>query len=144
MGQGKICPSPPEITVPSRGDGSCLFNSISMLLTGKDTYSAILRHVVCNYISNPVKFPYLRMYIPSNYKTGKEYIELSNMCNYITWGTEVEIITIAQLSGFDVIVYMEQGDWAHYKSLTVDNEAIENSFYLSNKSGYHFDPVSNC
>ena len=55
-GQGNMCPSPPEITVPSHGDGSCLFNSISMLLTGRDTYSAILRHVVCNYISNPVKY----------------------------------------------------------------------------------------
>ena len=55
-GQGKMCPSPPEITVPSCGDGSCLFNSISMLLIGRDTYSAILRHVVCNYISNPMKY----------------------------------------------------------------------------------------
>ena len=120
--QGNMFQSPPEINEPSRGNGSCLFNSKSMLLTGRDTYSAILRHVVCTYICNPVKYSALQMYIPSNYKSGKEYVTVSNMGNYGMWGTEVKIIAIAQISGFDVIVYSAQGDWVQYKSLTVDNE----------------------
>ena len=65
------------------------------------------------------------MYIPSNYKTGKEYVVVSNMHNYTTWGTEVEIIAMAQISGFDVMVYTAQGDWVHYKSSVIDSEATE-------------------
>ena len=84
------------------------------------------------------------MYIPYNYKSGKEYVTISNMQNYGMWGTEVKIITIAQISGFDVIVYSTQGDWDWYKSLTVDNKPTEWCFYISNKSGYHFDPVFDC
>ena len=143
-GQGNICPSPPEISVPSVGDGSCLFNSISMLLTGRDTYSAILRHVVCNYISNPIKYPNLSLYLPSNYKSGKEYVVVSNMCSYKTWGTEVKIIAMAQITRFDILVYTVQGEWVHYKSSTMDNDHTERCFYISNKSGYHFDPVFDC
>ena len=50
---------------------------------------------------------------------------VSNMCSYQTWATEVKIITIAQISGFDVLVYTAQGDWVHYKSSTIDNEVTE-------------------
>ena len=53
---GKLCASPPVITQSAWGNGLCLFNSFSMLLTGRDTFSAIIHHVVCNYISNPVKY----------------------------------------------------------------------------------------
>ena len=84
------------------------------------------------------------MYIPSNYKTGKEYVVVTNMHSYCTWGMEVKIIAIAQILGFDVIVYTEQGDWVHYKSSTVDHEVTAQCFYISNNSGYHFDPVFDC
>ena len=49
------CPYPPIITNCAQGNGACLFNLFSLLLNGTDTYSAIIRHVTCNYISNPVK-----------------------------------------------------------------------------------------
>ena len=41
-GIGKACRSPPIVTHPSLGNGACLFNSISILMAGTDTYSAIL------------------------------------------------------------------------------------------------------
>ena len=34
IGSGKRCKSPPENYVESVGNGACLFNSMSMLLTG--------------------------------------------------------------------------------------------------------------
>ena len=55
QGAGKMCPCPPLITQSAKANGACLFNSFLMLLAGRDTYSAIIHHVVCNYISNPVK-----------------------------------------------------------------------------------------
>ena len=111
FGIGLPCKSPPEITIESCGDGACLFNSMSILLSGRDTYSTLIRHVMCNYISNPIKLPALKMYLPAQYKTGKEYVVTTNMHNYCTWGTEVEIIALAQLSGFDIIVYTQQNNW---------------------------------
>ena len=141
-GVGNQCPCPPMITKSARGDGACLFNSFSMLLSGRETYSAIIRHVLCNYISNPIKHKWLQSYLPSPFKNGKEYILKTNMRNFSTWGTEVEIVAFAQLSGFDIYVYTEH-NWLRY-SHCIDNgedEKSERAFYISNESGNHFDPV---
>ena len=105
IGYGKLCPYPPVITQAAKLNGACLFNSFAMLLAGRDTYSAIIHHVVCNYISNPVKFKWLQMYIPPKYKHGKDYIIGTSMCNFTTWGTEIEIIALAQISGFDMCTH---------------------------------------
>ena len=94
---------------------------------------------MCNYISNPVKYTGLQIYIPQRYKNGREYIMASAMHNFRTWGTEVENIAIAQLSGFDIWVYTNSNQWCRYGS---DETAhSEQAFYLSNLSGTHFDPV---
>ena len=106
-----MCTSPPVITQSTRGNGACLFNSYSMLLTGRDTFSAIIHHVVCNYISNPVKYKWLQAYIPSQFKSGKDYIMSSAMHNFSSWGTEMEIIAMAQISGFDIYVYTRNSGW---------------------------------
>ena len=139
-GNGTVCHTPPEIFIEAVGNGACLFNSVSILLTGSDTYSAIIRNVVCNYISKPVKYEFLKMYIPPPYKSGKEYIVTSNMHNFCSWGTEMEIIALAQISGFDFMVYTHEGAWLIYKSSVVDHEESECCMYLSNESGDHFNP----
>ena len=41
----KLLSSTPVITRSALGNGACLFNSFSMLLTGRDTYSAIIHHI---------------------------------------------------------------------------------------------------
>ena len=67
-GIGNACRLPPIIKNPSCEEGACLFNSISILMMGTETYSAIICNVVCNYISNPVNYSGLQMYIPPRYK----------------------------------------------------------------------------
>ena len=64
------------------------------------------------------------------------------MCNFCSWGTEVEIIALAQISGFDVMVYTHEGAWLRYKSSVVDHKESEWCMYLSNESGDHFNPVT--
>ena len=81
------------------------------------------------------------MYILPQFKSGHEYVVTSNMRNFNTWGTEVEIIAMAQMSGFDILVYTEQGVWVCYTSSMTDNSHTSRVFYLSNKSSYHFNPV---
>ena len=130
-GVGNLCASPPVITLLAWGNGACLFNSFSMLLRGRDTFSAIIHHVVCNYMSNPVKYKWLKAYIPSQFKSGKEYIIASSMHNFMTWGTEVEIIAFAQVSGFDMYGYTKNGGWLWY-SHCIDNgedDKSEHAFF---------------
>ena len=69
-GLGNFCPCPPTIHHKAKANGTCLFNAFSMLLTGRDMYSAIIWHVTCNYIANPIKFKNLRAYLPTQFKCG--------------------------------------------------------------------------
>ena len=55
-----------------------------------------------------------------------------------TWGTEVKIICVAQMSSVD-FVYTQHGNWAGY-CCDINNPSKE-AFYLSNSSGSYFDPV---
>ena len=65
------------------------------------------------------------------------------MHNFSTWGTEVEIIALAQLSGHDIYVFA-QNKWLRYPHCISDNdEKSECAFFLSNALGCHFDPVFN-
>lgn len=49
---GNSLPNPPVVTIDLKGDGACLFNSLSILLSGRDIYAAVLCHILCNYIAN--------------------------------------------------------------------------------------------
>ena len=129
------------INMPAIGNEACLFNSFSMLICGRDTYSVIIRHVLCTYISNPLKYNILQLYIPEEFKSGKEYITKLSMWTFSTWGTEVEFIAFAPLSGFDVKVFTPQKQWALYCNDGITAEPSKRCFYLSNESGYHFDPI---
>ena len=65
------------------------------------------------------------------------------MHNFSTWGTEVEIIALAQISGFDMYVYTKNGGWLHYDHC-IDNgedEKSEHAFFMSNESRSYFDQV---
>ena len=42
VGIGNVLPKPPVVTVSARADGACFFNSMSILLSGRDIYSSIL------------------------------------------------------------------------------------------------------
>ena len=63
------------------------------------------------------------------------------MRNFTTWGTEVEIIALAQISGFDIYVYTQNNDWLYASCVPNGaDDKSERAFYISNKSGHHFDP----
>ena len=141
VGIGNVLSKPPVVTVSTRADGACFFNSMSILLSGRDIYASILQHVLCNYIANCIKYPTLKSYIPPIYKSGHEYIVTTNMHNFHSWSTEVEIFAFAQLLGFDIYIYTSHKNWALYQS--DPNCKSDRAFYLSNRSGDHFDPVLN-
>ena len=63
------------------------------------------------------------------------------MCSFTTWGTEVEIVGFAQISGFDVKVFTTQKQWELFNHDPVKGESSSTCFYVSNISGDHFDPI---
>ena len=73
IGVGMIMKTPPTVTIKAHANGVCLFNTFVLLLCGKDTYSTIIRHVICNYIDNPVKQGFIQAFLPDNYGTGKQH-----------------------------------------------------------------------
>ena len=72
-------------------------------------------------------------------QSSKQYVDTVVMRRNVTWGTEVKIICVAQMSCVDVVVYTQHGNWARYCA-DVSNPSSE-AFYLNNASGSHFDPV---
>ena len=122
-----VLPKPPIINVKAKGNGMCLFNSLSILLSGRDMYTAIIRHIICNYISNPVKYGFLKSHIPTRFASGHDYVNVNNMCKFDTWSTEVEISAFSQMSGYDIYVYTQEGKWALFNS---EQDAVtEKAFY---------------
>ena len=74
-GIGLVFKHRPVVTIASKPNGTCLFNSMSLLLCGTDVYSQIIRHVICNYISAQENYSKLNEHIPPQYSSGKEYVE---------------------------------------------------------------------
>ena len=78
-GIGFVFKHKPVVTVSANQDGACLFNSISLLLSGTDVYSCVIRHVICNYICTKENHNKLAQHIPRLYTSGKEYVEKERM-----------------------------------------------------------------
>ena len=98
IGVCMIMKTPPTVTIKACANGGCLINTFALLLCGRDTYSTIIQHVICNYIDNPVKQGFIQAFLPDNYATGKQYTVGKLMHNFPTWGTEVDIIAFAQIT----------------------------------------------
>lgn len=140
---------PPKEFRLAKPDGACLFNSISILLCGDDRFAQIIRHAVCTYLCDERNHPYIEQHIRPEYIDGKTYVLRSNMRLWNTWGTDREIIAIAQMTGFDVVVFSSKRHWCRYShkrlngtSNTSAKTPSSNCLYLSNVSGGHFDPVT--
>ena len=98
-GIGLVFKHRPVITIAAKPDGACLFNSVSLLLCGTDMYSQIIRHIICNYISEPQNYSKLQQYIPPEYSSGKDYVEKKNMHNSFVWGTDLEVYVFCLITG---------------------------------------------
>ena len=110
-GIGLVFKHKPVVTVSAKPDDVCLFNSISFLLCGPDVYSQIIRHVICNYICANENLSKLAQHVPRIYASGKEYVEKERMQNSFTWGTDLELVVLAQITGHDVFAYSQHKNW---------------------------------
>lgn len=143
-GIGEIFSGPPVVTTEAKPNGACLFNSVSLFLTGVDYFATNIRHVVCNYIAEERNKKTLCAHIPTKFTSGKDYINQSGMRSCSTWGTDLEIFALAQIIKKDVVVFTEFGNWVRHPASNSLHQYTENAVYLTNHTSNHFDPVFLC
>lgn len=140
-GSGNVFPKEPVVSIQAKPDGACLFNSISLFLTGTELYAAMLRHAVCNFICDEKNLQLIKVHLPVKYKNGKEYIKESGRRQPFSWGTDTEIYACTIMTGYDIMVFSTQKKWLIYSKVAKGQRTSKNAIYLNNVSGNHFDPV---
>ena len=132
----------PLVTIATKPSDASLFNSMSLLLCGTDMYSQIIRHVICNYISEPQNYSKLQQHIPPQYSSGKDYVEKKNMQNSFVCGIDLEVYVFCLISGHGVYVYSQHKNWNCFSIILKQSDPkTSTAFYLNNSTGNQFDPV---
>ena len=82
------------------GDGNCLFRSFSYIITGSEEQYRRVREVILNHMVDIGHF-ILFHHLPPRYTS----IHDTEMDRNFTWGTDVEMLTMAHLLNPCVFVY---------------------------------------
>ena len=83
-------PSDPRTTKYIGGDGNCFFCFISYIIPGSDLQHMDVRKVIVDHI----KFI---GYYPAGNTSAEQYIQVTSMDKFGNWGTETEMVTLANL-----------------------------------------------
>ncbi|KAK3857877.1 hypothetical protein Pcinc_018587 [Petrolisthes cinctipes] len=116
--------SEPHTVKEIEGDGNCLFRALSFAITGEEDQHAVVRSLICDFIACT------------------ENIQAESMRNDKVWGTTTEILAAANMFNVNVCVWAKYGPkltW-HIHRPNVE-EVVEESVYLKNKAGTHFNVV---
>ena len=131
-------------TMPIKGDGNCLFRSLSYVLTGSQDAHAKLRKLLCDYMLQHKQ----RIDIISD---THDYVNASKMQTLGTWGTETELIAFASLIYTNIVVLGPYNEHEYrWLTYTQDRELpSKDMFTKTNQSIFlanirsHFEPVQN-
>ena len=83
------------------GDGHYFFHSISFLLTGIQYQHYKIYQQLCDFIESKDNLSKLRAFL-GHHNTGKDYV-LSFKMKQQAWATEVEMISLALITGKDLV-----------------------------------------
>ena len=87
----------------------------------------------CDFIEGNENYSKFKAFL-GNYKSGTNYHVLPSKMRQDAWASEVEIISLALLTGKDIVCYYN-GKWEkHLASGNVANPTV-NAFYLNNSTG---------
>ena len=112
-----------EKIVPSelrdvRGDGNCLFNCFSLILTGSEIHASSIRNTICNKIVT-LNYNPVHLVLPdgTNAVNVSTYIDMSNMRDSRAFGGPVEIATFCEVAAIDVLVYSSEAkEWIWFSA----------------------------
>ena len=77
------------------GDGNCLFRSLAYIITGSEDQHMAIRTAILEHMINVAHF-ILDHHI-QGYSSIQDYIRCNDMDQEFTWGTDIEILTLAHL-----------------------------------------------
>ena len=130
----KLCEGLPSRVKDIEGNGNCLFNSMSYVLSSSEKFNWKIRQKLCDHIEENWKKVARLGGILNKYKCGKEYLEEKKMRVDKKWGGSIEMCALACLTGYDVVTYY---GGAYYKFGKNQSEAC---FFFYNP-GRHYDVI---
>ena len=125
------------------GDGNCLFRAFSYILTGSESQHMAVRHAALDHMINNAQY-FLGHHL-TGHNSIQSYIASTGMDRDSTWGTDIEMLSLANLLQTPVHSYSQQlGLWQRYSPHDVDRQLSDDlqqrSMYLYH-TGNHFNVV---
>lgn len=125
----------PLKTAQMRGDGNCLFRTLSYMVSGVQSNHNEIRQKVLNFMLT--NYELFEGYTDESLTA---YLNKTEMWKNGQWGTDVEIRAFATMMKTNVFVYCDYGGrrcWTKYPPIRL---TAEDSVYMLN-SNNHFEPV---
>ena len=128
------------------GDGNCLFRAISYVVTLSEEHHQFFRAAACNVLKDKRYRAFFESRHISNNLTASNYIKQCKMDKVGTWGTDVEIFSLATFLNTRIAVHYrppssETCSWYYYDPQMYPCYTTDMSIYLKN-SGNHFERVN--
>ncbi|CAI8035684.1 OVARIAN TUMOR DOMAIN-containing deubiquitinating enzyme 9 [Geodia barretti] len=116
-----------------QGDGNCLFRAFSYILTGSADQHIGVRHAIIDHMTNNAQ--YFRGHHLVGYGSIQSYIAFTGMDQDGTWGTDIEMLSLAHLFQTPVFSYSQQhGQWQRYSPHDVDRQLMDDIHQSSLKA----------
>ena len=101
----RICEGLPSRVQEIEGNGNCLFNSMSYVLSSYEKFNWKIRQKLCDYIEENWKKVGGLGGVLGNYDSGEHYVRKKEMRVDRKWGGSIEMCALACLTGYDVVTY---------------------------------------
>ena len=119
MGGPEVTLRHPRTIQSIQGDGNCLFRTLSFIITGSEEQHTLVREAILHHMLQIAHF--MLSHRINDHSSVSEYIEHTCMDQDGTWGTDIEILTLAHLLNTFIFVYTtEQCNWWRYGPQNVD------------------------
>ena len=130
-GPNGVTPGGPQVPLTTpltrrnvKGDGNCLFRSLSYIITGSETQHMAVRQAIVRHMRSIGHF--LMEQVDREYTSIEDYIVSHRMDQTCSWGTEVEIFATAHLLNLPVFSYdVSTRSWWRYSPHNVDTALPE-------------------
>lgn len=128
---------------PIRGDGNCLFRSLSYIITGSEEFHSTLRTLTVNHMDSIDTL--MQQHLPRRVSSVVD--QSSGMRQEGTWGTDFEIYTAAHMLQTNIYVYSAYGPdqlkWMCHSPADIDPalQTSDRSIYLYHRGGNHYEVV---
>ena len=107
------------------GNGNCLFRSFSYIITGSEDQHLAIHLIIVNHIST-IAHLLLGTHIPNRYDPVEGHISDAKMDQDSTWGTEVEMFTLAHLLNTATFLYNTRDKrWWRFSPYCVDRTSTD-------------------